>query len=154
MNFVQSQKRYKKFISLRKKGFTLIKIAKIFSISKQAVGERIRKGTPKCRGFYFDKHVFESCGLEASKISGRERTRMLVRIRDKFKCQSCFKKLLPVEARNLGKRLFDIHHLNGLCGKKSRSYDKISDMDGLITLCHKCHFNRHDFSQKKLSPDF
>lgn len=44
-------------------------------------------------------------------------------------------------------RRFDIHHLNGLCGKRSLKYDKVDAMPGLITLCHKCHFNRHDWSK-------
>ncbi len=71
-----------------------------------------------------------------SKMEGRERTREMVRIRDKHKCQDCKKKWIE------GKRRFDIHHLNKLCGKKSRSYDKVSEMKGLITLCHKCHYAR------------
>lgn len=30
--------------------------------------------------------------------------------------------------------------------KKSKGYDK--DIKDLITLCHKCHYNRHDRSEK------
>ncbi len=81
--------------------------------------------------------------------SGREHTRMAVRARDEFKCQDCGLVLFPDEARKLGKRLFDVHHLNGLCGKKSRGYDRLSDMDGLVTLCHKCHFNRPEHTINK-----
>lgn len=29
-----------------------------------------------------------------------------------------------------------------------RGYDRISEIPNLITLCHKCHYNRHDRSQK------
>lgn len=75
-------------------------------------------------------------------IKGRDRTRELVRIRDRHLCQDCGQKWEE------GKRKFDIHHLNGLCGKKSRSYDKVSDMEGLVTLCHKCHFNRPEHTMK------
>lgn len=75
-------------------------------------------------------------------VQGRERTRELVRIRDKRMCQDCRKKWID------GNRRFDIHHLNGLCGKRSRSYDKVSEMGGLITLCHKCHFNRPEHRQR------
>ena len=74
------------------------------------------------------------------RISGRERTRYKARERDNFTCKDCGK------VWKEGQRQFDVHHLNGLCGKKSRSYDKISGIDGLITLCHKCHFNRHDWA--------
>ena len=67
--------------------------------------------------------------------TGRGRTRMLVRSRDNFTCQECRKKWKH------GDRQFDVHHLNGLCGKKSKGYDSVSDLTGMITLCHKCHFN-------------
>lgn len=87
---------------------------------------------------------------EASKrnrpiLQGTDRTREKVRVRDKYMCQDCGKKWIE------GNRRFDVHHLNGLCGKKSKKYDKISDMGGLITLCHKCHFNRPEHkSNRKL----
>lgn len=80
------------------------------------------------------------------KFSGREYVREVVRIRDKRTCQSCGKKWMD------GQRRFDVHHLNNLCGLKSRSYDRLSDIDGLITLCHKCHYNRHDFNGMKNNP--
>ena len=67
------------------------------------------------------------------KFQGRERTRELTRLRDNHTCQKCYKKW------KVGERRFDIHHLNGLCGKKSLSYDRVNEMDGLITYCHKCH---------------
>lgn len=73
------------------------------------------------------------------------RTREIVRKRDNYTCQVC-KKIWKK-----GQRRFDVHHLNGLCGKRSKKYDKVSDIDGLITLCHKCHFNYPSHSQK-LSP--
>lgn len=75
---------------------------------------------------------------------GRDKNRELVRIRDKHTCQSCKKLWL------LGSRRFDVHHLNGLCGKKSKKYDKKNELDNLVTLCHKCHFNHPDHSSKKL----
>ncbi len=40
-------------------------------------------------------------------------------------------------------RRFDVHHLNGLCGKKSKGYDSPKDIGGLITYCHKCHLGNH-----------
>src|SRR3990167_10518741 len=69
------------------------------------------------------------------KLEGKDYTREKVRIRDDYTCQMCEKRWKE------GERRFDVHHLNGLCGKKSTKYDKVSEMDGLITLCHKCHFN-------------
>lgn len=74
---------------------------------------------------------------------GREMVRFLVRRRDGFTCQSCKR------AWNKGERHFDVHHLKGLCGKKSRGYDKVSDMNGLVTLCHKCHFNHPEHSKRR-----
>ena len=65
----------------------------------------------------------------------RETNRELVRVRDNHTCQKCGKKWVK------GCRRFDVHHLNGLCGKKSKGYDKKEDMGGMITLCHKCHYS-------------
>jgi transposase-like protein len=83
--------------------------------------------------------------MEKWRKQGRELTRFKVRERDNFTCQDCGKKWKE------GERHFDVHHLNGMCGKKSRGYDKLEDMDGLVTLCHKCHFNRHDWAGVKKS---
>jgi hypothetical protein len=83
------------------------------------------------------KRKYINCG-----ITGREYTRSRVRERDENTCQIC-KKVWQDKTKR-----FDVHHLNGLCGKKSRGYDSIKDMDGLITLCHKCHFNHPQHSQK------
>lgn len=76
------------------------------------------------------------------RIEGANRTREIVRRRDNWTCQSCHKKW------TIGNRRFDVHHLNGLCGKRSRKYDKVSEIAGLITLCHKCHFNHLEHSNK------
>ncbi len=73
---------------------------------------------------------------------GIDFTREKVRIRDNQICQECGKKWIE------GQRKFDIHHLNGLCGKKTHKYDKVSEMGGLLTLCHKCHYNRPDHSMR------
>ena len=65
-------------------------------------------------------------------LEGRDRTREMVRIRDNYTCQICKK------SWEIGKRRFDVHHLD--CDpSKTSSYDKISDLPLLITLCHKCH---------------
>ena len=75
-------------------------------------------------------------------LTGKDRTRELARIRDKHTCQKCGK------IWQEGQRRFDVHHLNGKCGEMSKEYDKVSEINGLITLCHKCHFNRHDWAPK------
>ena len=74
------------------------------------------------------------------KLQGRDKNREKARIRDKHICRDCGNKW------EKGKRRLDCHHINGLCGKKSRRYDK--NINDLITLCHKCHYNRHDRSEK------
>lgn len=73
------------------------------------------------------------------RLEGRDYVRELVRIRDKHTCQEkgCGKKWKE------GTRRFDVHHTNGQCGKKSRKYDRKSDMGGLTTLCHACHIGKH-----------
>lgn len=73
-------------------------------------------------------------------MKGRDLNREKARIRDNHTCQDCGKVWIE------GQRRFDVHHLNGLCGKKSRGYDK--SIEGLTTLCHKCHFNRPEHKQR------
>jgi hypothetical protein len=69
---------------------------------------------------------------------GRDYTRQLVRERDGHTCQDCKKKW-----HGFGQRRFDVHHLGGMCGKKSRGYDSVNDMHTLTTLCHSCHMRTH-----------
>lgn len=84
-----------------------------------------------CRNAYF----FRAGG---KPLEGREVSREMARCRDHHRCKECDVKWVP------GKRRFDCHHINGLCGELSRKYDK--DISVLITLCHRCHLNRHDRS--------
>lgn len=88
---------------------------------------------------------------------GRDWLRLKVRIRDNFTCKDCGAARTPKQVVNRNKKcsglkgrikLFDVHHINGMCGKKSRGYDRLEDIDGLITLCHSCHYKRHDFSKR------
>lgn len=82
-------------------------------------------------------------------MTGRDYTRHLVRVRDNHTCQDCGERRTPKQVKKTKKRLFDVHHLNGMCGKKSRGYDSVMDISGLITLCHKCHFNRPEHKSKQ-----
>lgn len=68
-------------------------------------------------------------------LQGRDRPREIARQRDNHTCRICLNKWVE------GQRRFDIHHLSGFCGKLSRKYDKIDNLEMLITLCHKCHLN-------------
>lgn len=94
------------------------------------------------------------------RMEGRENVRFKVRYRDNFTCQDCKKVRTPQEVHRHNKKfktgkgkikLFDVHHLGGVCGKKSRGYDNASAMDGMITLCHNCHYNHpeHTIQRKK-----
>jgi len=79
-------------------------------------------------------------------LEGRDFNREKARIRDKHKCQDCGKKWKE------GQRRLDTHHLKGLCGKKSKGYDKVIEVNDLITLCHKCHYNRPEHKSNKKTP--
>jgi hypothetical protein len=72
-------------------------------------------------------------------LQGRDRIRELVRIRDGHTCQGCKR------VWELGTRRLDVHHLGGLCGRLSKRYDRVDDGNVLITLCHRCHYNHHQF---------
>lgn len=130
---------------------TVRTVANELNLSRQRI-EQIRDGGIPIEKIFIPKIKKErrcvDYGFEVSaedriilaSLRGTDRTRELVRIRDKRTCQCCGA-IWKKEARR-----FDIHHLNGLCGKKSKSYDKISEIGGLITLCHKCHFNHPEHS--------
>lgn len=158
--------RTEKILQLRKNGLSLKKIGDLVGLSCERVRQIILNPKPKIKEFkcIFCKKIFSAtdgngvrrfCGECSKKYSckGREFTRTLVRIRDNFTCQDCGAVRTPETAKKEGIRLFDVHHLNGLCGKRSRSYDKISEIDGLITLCHRCHFNRPEHNTKRKTLD-
>lgn len=90
-------------------------------------------------------------------IKGRERARMMVRERDNFTCKDCGAVRTPRQVKKYNSKmptlrgrmkLFDVHHINGLCGKNSRGYDSTRDLSGLITLCHRCHYQRPEHGQR------
>lgn len=90
------------------------------------------------------KNLVHGITTDTGMLQGRDYVRELVRIRDNRTCMMCER------AWQHGKRRFDVHHLNGLCGKRSRGYDSVSDLDVLITLCHKCHYRHHQYSNNML----
>lgn len=84
----------------------------------------------------------DPCQIRIKAKQGKDRTREVVRLRDKDTCQNCFRKWEP------GTRRFDVHHLNGMCGQMTRDYDSIASISNLITLCHKCHMSNHVLKKK------
>jgi len=150
----QSKKRYYQIMELRKKRFTLREIAEKYKITTQRVQQITTRGEPKTVVRILSKlqNYLQSIGRE-----GREHTREKVRIRDKWTCQDCklIKKTTDVFKHNSkikilkGKiKALDIHHLNGKCGKLSKNYDASNDLTDMITLCHKCHYNRPEHKVK------
>ena len=87
------------------------------------------------------QRVEQICTTRKKVNQGRDYVRDLVRKRDNHTCQDCKKKWVH------GKKKFDVHHLNGFCGKKSRGYDSSKDTRYLVTLCHRCHFNHPEHSR-------
>lgn len=146
--YKQRLKKFAAMSKLLKKGYTQKQIASKYGVTRQAIshfliqagedgsGIKLRQLKPHNKYTYF--------------LKGRDRTRMMVRIRDNFTCQDCGNRRTPEEAKKQKKYLFDVHHLEGLCGKKSRGYDKQSDMDILVTLCHKCHYQRPEHKVNSL----
>lgn len=138
-----SIKRYKNFVRLRSEGATFKEIGLMYGTSGQSVQNRIKKGFPKEMGG--QKGILALSGF--LKLKGRDRARMLVRIRDNFTCQVCGDKRTPDKAKGK-ERLFDVHHTGGSCGKNSRGYDSTKDISKMITVCHKCHYNLPDHTLK------
>jgi hypothetical protein len=143
----------------RLSGKKITEISKLFDITHQRISQILNNWSIekiKCKlefikngkTDYNNKYNFKTRN-GAYGLAGRDYIRELVRIRDNHTCQTC-KRIW-----NKNERRFDVHHLGGLCGKKSRLCDSKKDMDGLITLCHKCHFNHpeHTLKTKKRKID-
>lgn len=113
-------------------GLKDVDLAAIYKISRQRVGQILKRDPRKP----LVAEVFYE-GMPKWKREGRELAREKVRRRDGYRCTSCKRPW------KVGTRSFDVHHLHGVCGQKSRGYDSVNDMDGLITLCHKCHMSKH-----------
>jgi len=103
-----------KIRKLRDRGLTYRTIGKVFGVSPQRIGQIITRA----------KYGFK----------GLEFTREKARKRDNWTCQICGKRWKK------GTRRLDVHHLD--CDKsKSLKYDNVSEINNMITLCHKCHLN-------------
>lgn len=143
--------RYSLFKTLLSDGYTLSDIAVCFDVTRQAISHRLRSGPPT-----YSEHARNPVFLHSSR-HGRNRARALARHRDNYTCQGCGLHRTPEYVRahsaqcaGLKGRIkeHDVHHLNGQCGKNTRGYDSTTSIDSLITLCHRCHFNRHDHAYR------
>lgn len=74
----------------------------------------------------------------------KETTRDKVRKRDNYTCQDCGLVRTPDQAKKERKKQLDVHHTDSLCGLYHNPNEPEERMDKMITLCHKCHFNRYD----------
>lgn len=150
MNIKQRIQRFEAVGRLREEGLTFKEIGEMYDVSRARIHQIAISGIPKPRRTTNgNEKLLQSFGF--IDLSGRDRTRMLVRIRDNFTCQDCGAIRTPSEVQNYNdqkktlkgkKKLFDVHHTKGMCGKNSTGYDRSKDLSGMITLCHKCHFNR------------
>ena len=147
---------------LYKSGYSLQELAKKFNVYDGAirwhVSDKYKKYIKEANrkysrgklgyGIKIERHKKMELGLIPDtrklhkKFSGRDVTREAIRKRDNYTCKKCGKRWIK------GQRRFDIHHLNGLCGKKSQSYDYIEKHKELITYCHKCHLNLPENKEK------
>lgn len=145
-----------------KNRFTLTSIGIEHGISRQRVKQICAatfKKPKKADFFYYPPELQKILKFrKKNNRSGRERTRDIVRFRDKYTCQSCgfvrtpemVKEHNQAQPTAKGKiKSLDVHHLDGLCGKKTKQYDTTSSIESLITLCHKCHFNHPQHSRKQ-----
>lgn len=78
-----------------------------------------------------------------TEMTGRDRLREAVRIRDNYTCQICGHVWDPKERR------LDVHHMDeDKEGDVGRSYQNSKDSWRMITLCHKCHLNLGHLKKK------
>ena len=127
-NFTFLKERQKQIIKMKEDGLTYKEIAIVFNLNKSRI-HKIANQEIIFEKYFQPPSVFDK--LPEWRKKGNSRNRYLARLRDNFTCQGCHKKWKS------GERHFDCHHLNGLCGKKSQGYDKLHEIDQLITLCHR-----------------
>lgn len=131
------------------------------AINEQKQIQRLRARLVRAiaRKLKIDKHEHSGAARKLAvyewQTQGRESARLMVRMRDNFTCQDCglirtFEEVVDYNKQHgRGKmKSLDVHHTEGVCGKKSRGYDSTKDISRLITLCHSCHYKRHDFSKR------
>lgn len=76
-----------------------------------------------------------------NKLQGRDFTREQVRKRDDYTCHICSRQWKHGEKR------FDVAPLIGINSKK---YNKVSETDALVTLCHSCNCSRKNGIERRI----
>ena len=152
--------RKEQIIKYRKQRYTYREISEIMKISRQRVYQ-IEKSKIKSNRICkcgkvitqirtISQFCSKKCTPNSFLLTGRDKIRERVRERDNYTCKDCGLRRTREESKNMNKKSLDVHHLNGLCGKMTKKYDNEKDMKNLITLCHKCHFNRPEHRTKTL----
>lgn len=161
---------YYEIIALRCNSLSINQIAKKYNLHSFQVSSFIKNGQP----VFIEEQQYvglqkinprvrsklETYLTKVRQTTGRSRAREMVRLRDKHTCQDCGFVLKTIDVLKHNQTLktlkgkwksLDVHHINGMCGKNSLGYDSPKDISGMITLCHKCHFNRPEHTTKKKS---
>lgn len=150
MKLQEYQDRYNLIKEMRSTGVTLKEIGDSFNITRERVRQILLTEFPTKTNFRVLSEL-EIYLTSVNQITGRSRAREMVRLRDKHTYQDCgvIKKTKDILDFNStlkslkGKiKSLDVHHINGKCGKNSVGYDSPKDLSEIITLCHKCHYNR------------
>ena len=157
MTYKELVKRNKQILKLRANRFKLKEIGEKFGITKERVRQIILvkgKVSPLLHPIHLHLQKYLT---SVGKVTGREVAREMVRLRDKHTCQDCEKVLTTKKVCKYNKTLktqkgkiksLDVHHTKGQCGKNSLGYDSPKDISGMVTLCHKCHYNRPEHRAK------
>jgi predicted restriction endonuclease len=128
--------RAEKIVELWNKRYSGGQIGKLFGISRQRVMKIIQLQGLKMENMSEKMRAKDDIsGIKIDpNLAGRERTRAIVRERDENTCQLCGKVHIK------GERELDVHHID--CDKrKTRQYDRMSEIPNMITVCHSCHMN-------------
>lgn len=112
---------------LYQRGFTADQIASLFALTNKRIyhlltGVKGELGTPTKRPRY---------------LAGRDYIRWIVRLRDGNQCQLCLKKGGDVLD---DKRALDVHHFDNK-KENAKGYDRITELNEMITICKHCHSN-------------
>ena len=160
-NYVLMKDRKTLIVEMRRKRMTYRRIGDLLGISYQRV-QQIDTGYVSPKRRQPPKHLppiqlgslpsvahGQIAKLTGMKAGSRDRIRELIRIRDKHTCQICLAKWKK------GKRRFDVHHMTEEYESGSNRGIPVAEMDRtqidqMITLCHKCHLNL-DSVRRKMS---
>lgn len=157
MDYHKYVERRQQIEQMKKDGYRTAFICKHFGISRQRMHKILKEPLKSETEYTRPSPLLETIPPEYrsyySFLIGIGRTRFFVRLRDNFTCQTCGIYRPPSTAKQkTHRRQLDCHHINGKCGKLSRAYEKMDAIPDMITLCHRCHFQRHDHSKRLNKP--